>query len=201
MSELERWEGRFSTSDYIFGEAPNGFLESCKKLLPKTGKVLAVADGEGRNGVWLAQQGLHVVSLDFAPTAQKKVAALAKNRGVEIEIVEGDVHDWEYPAETFDVVVEIFTQFSSPEQRAKKWAGMRQTLKPGGLIIVQGYTPDQLKFGTGGPKRIENLYTRDLLTQEFAGFVVLDIEEQELEMNEGAGHAGMSAVINFTARK
>jgi cyclopropane fatty-acyl-phospholipid synthase-like methyltransferase len=201
MSELERWEGRFSTGKYIFGEEPNGFLAACKKLLPTEGRALSVADGEGRNGVWLAQQGLDVVSLDFAPTAQKKVAALAEQRGVEIEIIQGDVHAWEYPADAFDVVVEIFTQFSSPEQRAQKWAGMRRTLKKGGLLILQGYTPAQLKFGTGGPKKIENLYTREMIETEFAGFTQQTLEEHELEMSEGSDHTGMSAVLNFTAQK
>ena len=201
MSELERWEGRFATGKYVFGEEANGFLASCKKLLPKSGKVLSVADGEGRNGVWLAEQGLDVVSLDFAPTAQKKVRALADQRGVDLEIVQGDVHEWDYPKETYDVVVEIFTQFSSPEQRAKKWAGMRKSLKKGGLLILQGYSPKQLEFGTGGPKRIENLYSRAMIEKEFAGFTQQTIEEMELEMNEGSGHAGMSAVINFTGRK
>lgn len=201
MSEFDRWEGRFSTPEYIFGEEPNGFLASCQELLPKTGRVLAVADGEGRNGVWLAEQGLDVVSLDFAPTAQKKVIALAEQRGVEVKIIQGDVHEWNYPAAAFDVVVEIFTQFSSAEQRAKKWAGMRKALKSGGLIILQGYTPDQLKFGTGGPKKLENLYTRQMIEEEFSGFSEMDFQELELEMSEGTAHGGMSAVINFTARK
>lgn len=201
MSEYKRWEGRYGVPDYIFGKEPNYFLASCKPLLPKSGKALAVADGEGRNGVWLAEQGLDVVSLDFSGAAQMKAATLAKERGVEITFVRADAHTWDYPEAGFDVVVEIFTQFSSPADRAKKWVGMRKTLKPGGLIIIQGYALKQLQYGTGGPKEIENLYTRAMLEEAFNGFRDVRIIEEEREMHEGTSHGGMSAVISFTARK
>ncbi len=191
MNELERWEGRFAAPHYIFGEAPNYFLVSCQDLLPSSGRVLAVADGEGRNGVWLAGLGLDVVSLDFSPTAQKKAAELAARAEVEMEIIQGDVHDWEYPPDTFDVVVEIFTQFSSPDQRARKWAGMKRCLKSGGLLILQGYTPKQLDYGTGGPKKLENLYTRELLAANFGDLSDLSIIEEEVEADEGTSHSGV----------
>ena len=127
--------------------------------------------------------------------------ALAREHGVKVTFVHADVHAWEYPEATFDVVVEIFTQFSSPAERAQKWAGMRKALKPGGLLIVQGYTPKQLQYGTGGPKQIENLYTRELLLKAFGDLHDVKIVEEELEMHEGTSHGGMSAVIGLTARK
>lgn len=201
MSEYERWEDRYGVPDYIFGKAPNYFLASCKMLLPALGKALAVADGEGRNGIWLAEQGLEVLSIDFSPAAQKKAEALAKMRDVKLNFERADVHTWDYPEAAFDVVAEIFTQFSSPADRTKKWAGMRRTLKPGGLMIIQGYTPKQLQYGTGGPKQIENLYTHAMLEEAFRGFHDTKIVEEEVEMHEGTAHGGMSAVINFTARK
>ena len=200
-SEYERWEDRYGVPDYVFGRAPNYFLASCKPLLPRSGKALAVADGEGRNGVWLAEQGLDVLSIDFAPSAQRKASALAKERGVTVRFLQADVHDWDYPEAAFDVVVEIFTQFSTPAERARKWAGMRKALKPGGLLIIQGYTPKQLQYGTGGPKQIENLYTRAMLEDAFRGFRDMTIVEEELDLHEGTSHGGMSAVINLTARK
>jgi SAM-dependent methyltransferase len=199
--DYARWESRFAKPEYEFGKAPNDFLVRCKKLLPKCGKALAVADGEGRNGVWLAEQGLDVLSIDFSPAAQKKAQALAAERGVTIAVEQADVHAWPYPDAAFDVVVEIFTQFSTPAERQKKWAGMRRALKPGGLLILEGYTPKQLQYGTGGPKQIEHLYTRAMLEQAFGDFRDLKIVEEEREMNEGAGHAGMSAVIGLTGRK
>ena len=201
MSEYERWESRFEVPDYIFGKAPNYFLVSCRRLLPVSGRALAVADGEGRNGVWLADQGLDVLSIDFSPSAQRKAAALARERGVSVVFEQTDVHAWAYPETAFDVVVEIFTQFSSPPERARKWAGMRSTLKPGGLLIMQGYTPRQLQYGTGGPKEVERLYTRGMLEGTFRGFRDMRIVEEDVEMHEGTAHGGMSAVINFTARK
>ena len=102
---------------------------------------------------------------------------------------------------SFDVVVEIFTQFSPPADRAKKWDGMRKTLKPGGILIIQGYTPRQLQYDTGGPKEVEQLYTRAMLEEAFRGFRDMKIVEEEIELHEGTSHGGMSAVINFTARK
>jgi hypothetical protein len=111
------------------------------------------------------------------------------------------VHTWDYPAAAFDVVVEIFTQFSSPAERSRKWTGMRRALKSGGLLILQGYTPKQLEYGTGGPKQIENLYTRAMLESAFLGFRQLDIVEEEREIHEGTSHGGMSAMIGLTGTK
>ena len=201
VSEYDRWQTRYATPEYAFGKSPNYFLESCKRLLPRSGRALAVADGEGRNGVWLAEQGLDVVSIDFSPAAQRKAKALAAERNVKVAFELVDVHNWNYPSAAFDVVAEIFTQFSNPADRARKWAGMLKALKPGGLLIIQGYTPKQLEYGTGGPKEIENLYTRAMLEQEFGGLRELSLVEEERDIHEGTSHGGMSAVINLTARK
>jgi SAM-dependent methyltransferase len=199
--EYKRWETRYGDPDYIFGKAPNYFLAKCKPLLPKSGRVLAVADGEGRNSVWLAEQGLDVHSIDFSPTAQVKARALARERGVSVTFELADVHNWAYPDAAYDVVCEIFTQFSTPAERALKWAGMRKALKPGGLLIIQGYTPKQLDYGTGGPKQLDQLYTRPMLEQAFAGFQQAVFTEEELEIHEGTSHGGMSAVIGLTCIK
>lgn len=201
MSEFERWEARYSAPEYIFGTGPNHFLAACKPLLPASGRALAVADGEGRNGVWLAEQGLDVLSIDFSPRGQEKARALAKARGVRMQVEQADVHAYDYPADTFDVVAEIFTQFSDPAQRRRKWDGMKRALKPGGLLIIEGYTPKQLEYGTGGPKQLDHFYTREMLVAEFAGWRDIVIEEHEMEMNEGPAHIGMSAVISLTARR
>lgn len=201
MSEQDTWESRYSVPEFIFGREPNYFLQSCRELLPVSGKALAIADGEGRNGVWLAEQGLSVVCLDFSESAQRKATSLAKERGVKIDLVRADIHSWSYPPEAFDVVIDIFTQFSSPTERQKKWQGVHKTLKPGGLFILQGYTPRQLQFNTGGPKKSENLYTRQMLEDAFRDFHDVRIVEEEREMREGPAHSGMSAVIGLTARR
>jgi SAM-dependent methyltransferase len=201
MSELERWETRFAVDEYIFGTAPNAFLAAQKQLLPKSGHALAVADGEGRNGVWLAEQGLNVLAIDFSPKAQAKARALAELRKVRYVTELADATKWRWPEAWFDVVALIFTQFADSIARREMFAGIRRTLKPAGLLLMQGYTPRQLQYGTGGPKQIENLYTRELLEQEFGGFSELRIDEYDCELHEGYAHAGMSAVIDLVARK
>ena len=201
MSEFERWQGRFAVPEYVFGEAPNAFLAAQTALLPKSGKALAVAHGEGRNGVFLAERGLDTLSIDFSPNGQVKAQALAKKRNVTLRTEIADVHNWTWPAETFDVVVEIFTQFSDPAERAIKWAGMSRALKKGGLLLIEGYTPKQLQYGTGGPKQIENLYTRDMYEKAFGSFSKIEIREYDTHMSEGGGHAGMAAVIDLIAWK
>jgi SAM-dependent methyltransferase len=201
LSEYERWEKRYSAKEYIFGEGPNAFLERQKALLPKSGKALAVSDGEGRNGVWLAEQGLDVVSMDFSPTAQDKARALAAKRGVKLTLELADIYTYDWPSEAYDVTVVVFIQYMGPECRARTFDGIRKALKPGGLLLMEGYTPKQIEFGTGGPKEVENMYTRELLETSFGSFTSLKIEEYELEMHEGTSHGGMSAVINLVARK
>jgi len=201
INEYERWESRFADPDYIFGTAPNTFLAARKHLLPKQGRALAIADGEGRNGVWLAEQGLDVLAFDFSPTAQAKAQALARSRGVTITTRLLQVADYEWPPDAFDVVADIFTQFSDPAERAGKFAGIRRTLKPGGLLLLQGYRPEQIAYGSGGPKAPENMYTRALLEREFAAFERIEIAEYDIEMREGSAHSGMSAVIDLVGRK
>lgn len=201
MNEFERWETRYSDRGYLFGTEPNAFLAAQKALLPKAGRALAVADGEGRNGVWLAEQGLDVLSIDFSPKAQAKAQALARSRGVKLTTELVDVNAWLWPISEFDVIAVIFTQFAGPTERERMFAGVRRALKPGGLLLLEGYTPKQLEYGTGGPSNRENMYTRELLEQAFGDFADLHITEYEAEVSEGTRHAGMSALIDLVGRK
>jgi SAM-dependent methyltransferase len=200
-SEYQRWEKRFSAPDYVFGTAPNAFLKSQAAVLPKSGAALAVADGEGRNGVWLAERGLDVLSFDWSPTALRKAQALAKARGVTLRTAQVDVVQWEWPEAAFDVVAAIFVQFLAPEERRQVFAGMRKALKPGGLLLIEGYRPEQLNYKTGGPSQVENLYTRALLEAEFGGLSELRITEHDSMTSEGSGHVGMAALIDLVGRK
>jgi SAM-dependent methyltransferase len=201
MSELDRWQERYATDEYRFGTAPNAFLASQAKLLPKSGKALAVADGEGRNGVFLAEHGLDVLSLDFSPNAQAKARKLAAARGVTISVEQADVINWSYPPDAFDVVAAIFFQFAAPPDRDRIFAGIKRTLKRGGLLLLEGYGPKQLEYKTGGPGILENLYTREILEAAFGDFASLDIREYDAELHEGAGHGGMSALVDLVAVK
>ena len=195
------WNNRFDTETYVFGTAPAAFLARSRPLLPTVGKALAIADGEGRNGVFLAECGLEVLSVDFSPKAQEKVRALAEARGVTVETATADIVAWDWPEAEYDVVVGIFFQFCGPEDRAKIFAGIRRALKPGGLLILEGYRPEQLAYGTGGPKQVENLYTRETLETAFGDFHDLVIAEYDAELDEGAAHTGPSALIDLTGRK
>ncbi len=200
-NDYEHWQQRFAGEDYRFGTEPNAFLKSHASLLRKGQSGLAIADGEGRNGVFLAEQGLDVLSIDFSPLAQEKARKLAAARSVTMRVEQADIVNWDYPAGTYDVVAGIFFQFAAPAERDKIFAGIKKTLKPGGLLLLEGYRPEQLKYKTGGPSQIENLYTREMLERGFGDFASLDIREYDAEIYEGAGHGGMSALIDVVAVK
>lgn len=201
MSEYERWQTRFAAPGYLFGKEPNVFLKSQAHLLRKGQTALSIADGEGRNGVFLAGLGLDVLSIDYSSWAQDKARALAAERGVTLRVAQADVTAWVWPDNAYDVIAAIFVQFATPEQRTKMFDGFRRALKPGGLLLMQGYRPKQLDYKTGGPPDAARLYTRELLEKSFAGMSSLDIREHDSVIDEGAGHAGMSALIDLVARK
>jgi len=201
MSELERWETRFRPPGYVFGKEPNAFLKSQAGRLRGRKTALSVADGEGRNGVWLAEQGLDVLAIDFSATALAKARALADERGVNLRTEVADVTAWRFPEATFDVAVSIFTQVVFPPERAAFFANLKRTLKPGGLLLLQGYRPEQLKYRTGGPPEVERLYTRAILEAGFGDMAELDIREHDSAINEGTGHVGMSALIDLVGVK
>ncbi len=200
-SEIARWQTRYAEPGYLFGTAPNAFLKSQAHLLPKNGTALAIADGEGRNGVFLAEQGLDVLSVDFSPLAQEKARALAKERGVTLRVEQADIISWPWQEAAFDMVAAIFFQFATPAERTKIFAGIKHTLKPGGLLLMEGYGLKQLEYKTGGPSEVERLYTRELLQNAFADFSSLDISEYDSVLQEGSRHAGMSAVVDLVGRK
>ena len=199
--ELERWNTRFSAPDYVFGTDPNAFLASQAHRLKRGQSALAVADGEGRNGVWLARQGLDVLSVDFAPAAQAKARKLAAAHGVTPRFELADIAGWRWQPERFDVVAAIFIQFLGPSARAAAFAGMKATLKRGGLLILQGYRPKQLEYKTGGPSIVENLYTAEILRNAFGDLRILHLLEHDSDVSEGAGHRGLSALIDLVAEK
>lgn len=201
LAEIERWNARYAGEDYLFGTAPNRFLAAQAHRLPPGGRALCIADGEGRNGVWLAQQGLAVTSVEFAAAAIAKARRLAELRGVAIELVQADVATWDWGAPRFHVVGGIFFQFLGPALRAAIFQRMQEVLLPGGLLLIEGYTPAQLAHGTGGPSQVENLYTAALLRESFAAMETLHLAEYEAELAEGSHHVGISAVIDLVARK
>ncbi len=195
------WDERYKGDEYHFGTEPNAFLLSQRARLKPGMTCLAVADGEGRNGVWLAEQGLQVLSVDGSGVAVAKARALAARRGVTMQVEQVDLAQWHWPVECFDVVAAIFIQFADPVAREQQFANLKRCLKPGGQLMLQGYTPRQLEYRTGGPSQAENLYTETLLREAFADMEILHLAEHDSEICEGAGHCGMSALIDLVARK
>ena len=196
----EMWNKRFSTPNYVFGEEPNAFLVSQAALLGK-GHALALADGEGRNSVWLAQQGFTVDAFDFSEPAIVKAQALADKHKVQVNFSCSAWQNFDWKHAHYDLVAGIFFQFATPAERTELFEKIKQSLKPGGVLVIQGYGKNQLTYKTGGPDKIEHLYDEDLLRQAFAGFDVQVCETYETTLQEGAGHSGMSALVGFVAKK
>ena len=195
------WDERYSTDAYIFGTAPNVFLASQAALIRPGMRALAIADGEGRNGVWLAGQGVQVHAIDVSPVALEKARKLATERGVTLDFELADILDWNWPLATYDLVAAIFIQFAPPPERDRIIEGIRRSLKPGGLLVMQGYTPKQVEFATGGPSNPANMYTAELLRDWFGDWDIVHLREHESVISEGSHHHGMSALIDLVALK
>jgi len=196
----ERWNSRFALEGYLFGEEPNQFLKEQQPYL-QSGKVLSIADGEGRNSVWLASLGLTVDAFDFSENAIQKAELLAKKHQVSVNFSQSSWQDFPWQEEQYDFVVGIFFQFANPEKRLQLFQKMIQSLKVGGLMILQGYGKDQLRFNTGGPRELDHLYDEELLRDLLPNFEFLTLTTYEAEITEGNGHAGMSSLVGTVARK
>jgi SAM-dependent methyltransferase len=197
----DAWDARYRSDEYIFGISPNVFLASQERHLAPGTRVLAVADGEGRNGVWMAQRGCKVCSVDISPVAIEKARKLARDRAVGIEFAIADLTDWAWPEEAFDAVVCIFIQFASPGMRKKMFDGFWRTLRPGGVVIMEGYGVKQLQYTSGGPGKLENLYTAQIVRDAFVGWEILLLREYEAVLDEGSRHRGMADLVDLVARK
>lgn len=207
MNQEVIWSSRYRNAgdNYLFGTEPNRFLAHRLDLLRNGTTAISVADGEGRNSVWLAEQGLEVTAIEISAVAVEKARRLAAGRKVDVRFLQADmlVPSWP-PAElkgAFDWVIGIFIQFVGPEWRERQFAVMKEMTRPGGRILLQGYTPKQLEYRTGGPSAVENLYTQDILRAAFDDWRIEELVEYEESIAEGTGHKGRSALIGLVARK
>jgi SAM-dependent methyltransferase len=195
------WEARYANAGgYLFGEEPAQMLVENPWMTDGADTCLCVADGEGRNGVWLAGQGLSVASFDLSPTAVERAQVLAAKSGVGINAYVSDWEGWDW-SQSFDLVVAVFVQFMGPEARVRQFETLREAVRPGGRLVLHGYTPEQVEFGTGGPPYPENMYTPELLNDAFGDWRVLRLAAYEREVQEGRGHSGHSALIDLVAEK
>lgn len=195
------WDERYAIDDYLFGTEPAEFLRAHADGLEPGQRALVIADGEGRNSVFLAERGLEVTAMDGSSVAVEKARRLAADRGVEVDLHVADLLRWPWDPGAFDVVVGIFFQFLEPDDRADVFAGMQRTLRPGGRVLLHGYRPEQVAYGTGGGPRPELKYTEELLREAFADLTIERLVGYDTTIEEGSGHVGMSALIDLIATK
>jgi len=193
------WNERYSQPGFAYGTKPNDFLRDNASLIP-WGRVLALADGEGRNGVYVASLGYQVTSVDLSSVGLAKAKRLAADRGVAIHTVEADLADFVITPSSWEGVVSIFCHLP-PALRRRVHASVAQGLVPGGVLLLESYTPRQLELGTGGPSNPELMPTLDQLRDELAGLEFLHGAEVERDVREGAFHTGRAAVVQVAARR
>ncbi|MBV1774302.1 class I SAM-dependent methyltransferase [Burkholderiaceae bacterium DAT-1] len=197
---IAHWDQRFQADGFLFGEKPSQFVLKHAHHLPAGANVLAVADGDGRNGVWAARQGCTVDAVDGSAVAVAKARQFATG-GPNYRADVANLLGWDWPDQAYDVVLAVFIQFVPETDMPRVFEAMKRAVKPGGVLMLHGYTPKQLEFGTGGPKVKEQLYTLGWLEQMFAGWDVLTRDTYEMHLEEGSAHAGMSALVDWIVRK
>ena len=196
--KIRDWDDRYADSDYLFGTAPNDFLKSVANRLTPNSQILCLADGEGRNGVYLATLGHEVTAIDQSRVGLEKAKKLAEQKQVSIETIEADLAEYDLGVESWDCIVSIFFHIPSAV-RAHIYPRIITALKPGGILILESYTPEQLDHGTGGPPISDLMLTKEELAQNFYEMNLEHLQELEREVIEGAGHTGLASVVQLLA--
>lgn len=196
----EFWDKRYGTEGFIYGTQPNAYLRSQAHHLRLGMAALAIADGEGRNGVWLAEQGLEVLSVDKSAVGLAKAAELARERGVCLTTLRTDLAEWGWRAGAFDLVISIFAHFR-PATRQLINRRIVESLRPGGLVIVEAFHKRQLGRSSGGPKDLELLYEVDYLRTDFQSLDLIELLEGQAMLDEGPFHQGEAEVVRYIGRK
>ena len=197
----QTWNNRFSKDGYVFGTEPNEWLRRHASVWKAGSRILCVADGEGRNSVWLAKQGHQVEAFDISEVGVAKARRLAQENHVMVDFTVAGCDDFAWKSNHYDGVAAIFVQFADPALRARLFENMAQSLKPGGALMLVGYTPKQLEYGTGGPSVLSHLYTQEMLRELLGNLTIQVLDEYEAELAEGDGHKGLSAVIGLVATR
>lgn len=193
------WDERYSNDEYAYGKEPNDFLRKHAGIFP-TGHILCLAEGEGRNAVYLAEQGYQVTAVDSSIVGLKKALKLADERGVTIETHHADLENFDLGYDQWDGIVSIFCHLP-PTLRRIIHSKVISSLKSGAFVLLEAYTPKQLEFKTGGPPVAELTMNSITLKSELRGLEFIQIDELEREIHEGQFHDGMGAVVQLIARK
>ncbi len=191
------WDQRYDTPGYLYGVEPSAFLVTQRHRLARGMDVLAVADGEGRNGVWLADQGMTVHAVDGSAVALRKALRLAQDRGVSLRTTHADLAVWDWPRAAYDAVVCVFLHLP-PDIRPAVHQAMARAVRPGGVLIQEAFHPAQLCYGTGGPPVASMLYDQATLRADYEGLLALDLlEDGEVSLDNGDGHRGVGHTIRL----
>ena len=193
------WDERYNTEEYVYGKEPNAFLASVIADMPQ-GRILCLAEGEGRNAVFLAEQGRDVVAVDASAVGLEKASRLANERGVKIETLVENLSDVVIEPGGWDAIVSIFAHVP-PEIRRPLHKKIVQGLRPGGMLVLEAYTPEQIGLGTGGPPVVEMTMSLDALRDELDGLIFRHAVELHRDVVEGKFHTGKGAVVQLVAVK
>lgn len=196
----EFWNDRYKNEAYAYGTAPNDFLKENFQYFPSNARILTLAEGEGRNAVFLAVQGHEVSAVDQSEYGRDKALTLAAKNNAAIDYQIGDLNDYAMGAESWDGIVSI-SAHTPPATRKKVLSAVKEALKPGGVFLLEGYNKAQLHLGTGGPKEADMLFSLTELNEAFPGFEILHAMDLVREIQEGEYHSGKSSVVQFIARK
>jgi len=195
------WNARYAIDEYVYGTEPNDFLAQSLPAIPRSGNVLCIADGEGRNSVWLARQGCRVTAIDVAEEGLAKARKLAERSGVRIETRLADVASFDFGTDRWDAVVSIFLHLPPKVRRAAHRRALAG-LKPGGVFVYEAYGPEQVRYRTGGPAgEPELLHSRDDVVSDFEGCAIEHAFEGVRAVDEGRQHRGDGFVVQVIARK
>ena len=201
----EMWNKRYVSETYVYGEHPNEFLKAILSKYNLNGSVLLPAEGEGRNAVYAAMVGMNVVAFDISKEGKKKALRLAKKRSLSLDYHVGDFSEMPFKENSFDVVALIFAHFPA-DIRQDYYNKMIQLLKPGGLVVLEGFSTNQLEWekknpNAGGPDNIDLLFSISAVKREFAMLDILELDESVVELREGSLHCGSGSVVRFVGRK
>lgn len=197
---MNHWNTRFQAESYVYGKEPNVFLTEMQKKLNLSGDALAIAEGEGRNAVFLAEQGMNVTAWDYAESGLTKTKRLAEERDVKVQTKLVDLNNAIWEKNQWDELICIFGHFPT-ELRLKTLQGVKEAVKSGGYYITEVYSLYQIPYNSGGPREVDLLYRPEEFLQTFADWRIVHFFMGEVVRHEGELHNGLAHVIQFAAQK
>tara|TARA_B100000795_G_scaffold103119_1_gene76022 strand:+ start:3456 stop:4076 length:621 start_codon:yes stop_codon:yes gene_type:complete len=201
----EMWDKRYGNTEYAYGEEPNAFFKKTLDKLDLKGSILLPAEGEGRNAVYAAKKRMEVFAFDISIEGKNKALELAKKENVEINYEVGEFSNLNIANYTYDSAALIYAHFP-PNIRDSYHQKISELIKPNGILILEGFSKSHLALqqqnpNVGGPKNEALLFSIEMMKKDFANFEIIQLEEKEIELNEGEYHQGKAKVIRFIGKK